>query len=182
MGLEPQFSVSDFIASVIVYDCTGKYNKVNNPGGLGGANVGVSDIISVKLEVFVHASGKTFTKELYPSFPAEDKSGFELLPSFFGSADGRIQSGKYSFKLTYSGITMRPIVVSADYVFNKTARYDVNQLRLNTLNEPIDSQKSKKSEELSRLMDKVEWATECGAGNSAQQILGYVVRQVRICC
>lgn len=68
--------------SIFVYDETGKYS-VNNKCGWGAPNLKVSDISNA--EILITPPGKsTITINVYPIFPNDLKTGYEILASDLG--------------------------------------------------------------------------------------------------
>jgi hypothetical protein len=90
------YSQSSDAKLLYIYDTTGVYDAVTNPGGWGGANVGVGLATSDKILIQKVGSSVSYEIQMFPTLPNILGTPYVIDSSMLGlGVDAQIEDGQY---------------------------------------------------------------------------------------
>ncbi len=187
MSLKLRIQFKEDKNSIVINECTGKYNG-DNKGGWGSPNYTLAMVTKAQFEIYVPEATNPIIIPVYPNFPIDDTDvGYEVLKSQMGL--DRIISGTWKIGYRVSGVDSSNLefekYTETRCVFTKDAECCVDKLVAGTANIPLNvfmkDEKKRSAVELSALLKDAIFAKDCGNFDGAQKILKFIGLQCRCC-
>lgn len=167
--------------SIFLYEETGKYSECQT--GWGSPNLKVSDIS----EAYALIKGPGMTAavqiDLYPSFPNDTHTGFEILATDLGL--DKITSGlweiEYVAKYAPQNGDPETFYVKCTFFFDEVAKCCVQNAMQSVDLTDLDSERTRNTMRISQLYKNAVWAAEQGQVKQADKIISHVNNLCECC-
>jgi len=191
MSLVFKIALEERVGSFVIKDVTGNYT-FDYPYGYGPLNVLPSYVTSCKAYIKSPVNANEIMKDLGSQFPG-DGSEFQIMPWDVNA--NNIASGKWTVRVemegTYptghaqAGLTFK-FSATTSAVFIKDVECCVDKMTAQTYNVKFDDvfreDKSRKTAEMSMLLNRVKRAICCDDMVSADNIITYLRLNCRCAC
>jgi hypothetical protein len=174
-------------SSIYLFDKTGAYNALSNPGGYGSPNTPIADVTTTVISI-LYAGATTavnVSPTAYPALPSSnDEAAYQITPSMIGLS--AFPSGITTINYSISGISgstpfsythTQRILVDCEYRCCIDKKNKEMALKIANGNCGCSSDSFMKTLFLSTVLDAAHAAVCCGNETEANQLLSYLKTQ-----